>query len=286
MSSFISRIGSAADYLCMGFVDAGVAVKKGVIWVGEEGSRAMHEVYSLEGFEKASKAGIAWLRTPVIYGVFKTCLRTLEAQRDLVYATLVFGSTVDFIKTDFIKDAKTGKKRTVYSFQLPKDPNDPDGKKLDWVKLFYGIGNFFETAKFLQIYGVLSFPRCSHLANQVGSIKLFNLRGETWTFDDVPGLNCWTNKPKDFFVLLAAMHTGFKCLTAPKILTTENMLKLTASIGKIVLVTGAEYMLDKKLFWTLSAFDVVTNNASLILFFMKRHNERAKRLNDPTLGKA
>ncbi len=290
MSDFISRIGSKADYFCMGCIDAGVAVKRGALWVGEEGSRAMHEMYSLDGFEKGSKVIIADLRflslIPSLNGVFRSCIKTVEAQRDIIYATLVFGSTAEFIKPEDIEDKKTGKKKTVYSFQVPtekKDPNDPNSKLIwDWVKILYFIGNYFETAKFIQRYQVLAFPRCTQLANQLGSIKLFNYRGDTWTFGDIPVANCWCNKPKDFFVFSAAFYTFGRCLTNTKFWTVENMLKLTASIGKMVLVSSAEYMLQKKYYLILSIVDFVTNNASLLSFLIKRHNEREKRLIDPT----
>lgn len=274
MSNFISRIGSAADTLCMGFIDAGVAVKKGALWVGEEGSRAMYEIYSLEGFEKWSKAFIADLRCaaliPGLKDVVKNCLTTVEAQRDLIYATLVFGSTVDCI------DIKN------YSIQFPKEnPKDPNSK-VDVVKTLYAIGNFFETAKFFQEYHVLDFPRCTQLANQLGSIQLFNFRGETWTYGNIPFLNCLCNKPKDLCVGIASFWTTYKCLKNPHFLTWENMLKLTASIGKIILIGWADYMLRKKYYLALSVVDFVTNNASLFAFLIKRHNSRKDRLMDPT----
>ena len=57
--------------------------------VGEGTSRAMYEVYSLDGFEKWSKALIADLRflalIPGIGETFKECLKTVEAQKILCH---------------------------------------------------------------------------------------------------------------------------------------------------------------------------------------------------------
>lgn len=274
MSKIISSIGSAADTLCMSFINAAVQVKTCVLWLGKKVSLAMKDVYSLEGFEKWSKAFIADLRILNLFNVnIKNCLKTVEAQKDLIYATLIFGSTVEFFKPGKDKDGKK-----VYGFQLPREK---DGN-VDVVKFLYGIGNIFETLKFTQEYGLLSFPRCSQLANQLGSTKLFNFRGSTWTLGDIPVANCWLDKPKDFFVFTAAFYNTGRCLTVPVFFTIENILKLTGSIGKMTLITLAPYMLREKYYTALSIVDFVTNNASLLAFLIKRNNDREKRLQDPT----
>ena len=75
---------------------------------------------------------------------------------------------------DFIKvDRATG----VKSFTVPRAR---DGS-VDYVKVLYGIGNIFETGKFLQKYKVLDFPLCTRIATQLGSIKVFSFQGKTST---------------------------------------------------------------------------------------------------------
>lgn len=300
MVDFIDRLSCAVDSACMEFINAGVTVKKGLLIVGEGTSRAMYEVYSLQGFEKWSKAAIANMRAieliPYCKGIFSSCIKTIEAQKDLIYATLVFESTADFIKVTKTVDDATGEESTSYSVRLPRLPaKDRDGyivkdeydnivetDKIDWVKLFYGIGNPFETLYFLQKYKVVSFPLVSRVSTQVGAMKIFTLSGEAWTFGDIPVLNCLVNKPKDFFVCIASGYSAYKCLRNRDFWAPANLIKLTGSIGKIVLITSADYMLQKKYLVALAVIDVVTQNASLIGLLIKRREEREMRFNDPT----
>lgn len=281
MINLTDRLGYAVDSACMGFIDAGVKVKSGLLVVGEGASQAMYEIYSLQGFEKWSKAAIANMRAvnliPCCRGVFDQAIKTVEAQKDLIYATLVFESTADFIKVTKVEDEDTGETYTKYSFQLPREKNG----NIEWVKLLYGIGNPFDTLCFLQKYQVVSFPFFSKVATQVGSTKLFSLHGEAWTFGDIPVLKCLVNKPKDFFVCVASAYTAYRCLNNSNFWDIANLIKLTGSFGKIVLITSADYMIQKKYFIALTVIDVVTQNASLIGLLMKRSKEREDRFNDP-----
>jgi hypothetical protein len=242
----------------------------------------MYDVYSLQGFEKWSKAAIADMRAiqliPGCQGIFNSTLKTIEAQKDLIYATLVFESTADFIKVTKTVDEETGEETTSYSFTLPRERNG----NIEWVKVLYGIGNPFDTLGFLHKYKVISFPFLSKVATQVGETKVFTLRGEAWTFGDIPVLNRLVDKPKDFFVCIASGYTAYRCLTSQNFWDIANLIKLTGSIGKIILITSAEYMIQRKYFVALAVVDVVTQNASLIGLLMKRSKEREDRFNDPT----
>ncbi len=282
MVDVINNIGNAFDSYCIEFINAGIKAKKGMIAVGEASSNVMYDIYSLNGFEKFAKAMIANLRMleliPSIKGTFEHCLKTLEAQKDLYYATLVFGSTCDFIKADYDKVTQEFKG---YKFTLPRVNPDKDNSPIDWVKLLYGIGNPFETAKFLQKYKVLEFPLCSQLANQFGSIKLFTLNGQNWTVEDIPVLNCWCDKPKDFFVFLASGWTTYSCLVSNHFWTIENLLKLTGGIGKMTLISGSNFLISRQYFWTLAVIDVVTQNASLISLILKCDKAREERFEHP-----
>lgn len=291
MVNFFDRLGNAIDNAYAGFMDhVGTPIKKGVLRIGGEVGHALNVLWSIDGYERMAKAGVSTMRMfsliPACKGVFDSCMKTLEAQKDLCYATQVFNTTTVFIKET--ENEATGEVR--YSFQLPelKINDGQGGSRLipDIVKICYGIGNFFETGVFLIRYKVLEFPLCSKLANQFGSLKLFDLRGKAWTVNDIPVLNCWCSKPKDFFVFVASFwQTGliawdFK--TNRKAWNIENLLKLAGCIGKMILISSGEYMLKKKYFIILTIVDNMTNWTSLFVLIIKQRNDRLERLNNPT----
>ena len=275
MTDFIGRLGSIVDSICMVMIDAGATIQKGLLKVGEEGSRAMYEVYSLQGFEKWSKAAITNMRAlsliPSCRGVFDQCIKTMEAQKDLIYATLVFESATDFITVDV--DGETGEKR--YNFQIPRERNG----NIDIVKILYGIVNPLDTLHFLQKYQLVSFPLASKVAARVGSIPVFFL--EKTVLNDIPVVNSLFNKPKEFFVFVASGYTVYKCLQEPHFTDVNNLLKLASNIGKIILISSADYLIKKNLV-AFTVIDVVTQNAGLISLLLKRSQEREKRFNNPT----
>lgn len=265
-------------------------IGKGISYFKDEASFALNDIYSIEGFEKLSKAMVANLRaTSLIFAcfisdseawrkAFHNTLLAFDLHKDLCYATLVFASTADFITT--VENAETGK--IEYKLQPPKDV----------VKLLYGVGNFFETGKFLQRCELLNFPLCSRIASQLGSIQLFTLNGQIWKFGNIPVLNSWCDRPKDFFVFNAAAYTTYKCWKNPTFYTWENILKLISSIGKMALVASADFLLSNhskvkhrnqfnKYILILTVMDVVTNNSALIGKFLKGSRERLERFNNP-----
>jgi hypothetical protein len=273
MVDFINRLGNAVDSACMGFINWGVKTEKVLVVGGRVFSFIAYHFYSMEGLEKGSKALIANLEMlsliPSINGLFSETLKTMRGQKDLIYATLIIGSIADCIKKE-----KDGSLR----FALPRQT---DGT-LDYVKVLYGIGNIFETGGFLQKYRVMTFPRCSQFAQQLGSIKMF----ENVTFGDVPVLKTLTDKPKDLFVFSASLYVLVQSFRKPvnnNFLSPLNLAKLTGSLGKIILISCSDFMLARKYLVTLTVIDVFTQNASLIGLILKRCQDREKRFVNPTL---
>ena len=266
MVNLIERVASTC---CRGLSDAGVSIKKGCLFVVGEAGPTMSDIYSMEGFEKLSKALIADLKFvslfPCIKGVFAECLATLEAQKDLYYANLFISSMTEFIKIDPTSGAK--------SFQLPKTREE----EIDFVKILYAIGNFCEAGKFLQKYKIYSFALCTQFANRLGSMQVFTLYGQSWTVGDIPVLNCVCDKPKDVFIFIASGFEVWRC-KEKNLLDWENAFKLAGSTGKILLIFfGRHY--NKKVWFVV--LDFVTQNASLFGFIVKRYKERQKRFNHP-----
>jgi hypothetical protein len=280
MVNIIDRMGDAAAYACLEVVDTIETIAKGALIGCEEASQNLYTIYSMDGFEKWSKAWIANFKflskIPCCQGVFAECLKTIEAQKDLYYATLIIGSLNDFIGTRVDRGQKS------YYFTLPKRKvKDRDGKEkevVDLGKIFLLFGNFFETGKFLQKYKVMSFPTCSKLANSLGSIKLFTFQGQKVTPDDIPILQTAFDKPKEIFVVLASVYEIYYCFKKPKFFEVENLCKFVGSTGKIILITfGRRY---HTAYWFAVA-DVITQNASLIGFLWRKYKERTNSLAKP-----
>lgn len=277
-----------------GFIGAFKKAGRGILHLGELGTRALYDAYSIEGFERISKAMVANLRMlslfPALKGIFANSIEALEAHKDLCYATLVFDTTANFIKSE--KDSVTNKTR--YSLQIPKYKTNDNKYRWDWGKILYGVGNFFETGKFLIRYKVLQFPLCSQIASKLGSIPL-NMLGKGWKLKDIPVVNALFDAPKDFFVFIASVWSTGKCLSEKKeqFYSVENLLKLTGNIGKIVLISCGQILLKNHFrlaktgnhhSWyiiTLTVVDVITNNASLIGLFVKKHSQRTERFKEP-----
>jgi len=274
MVGFTEGLGYAVDYTCMGVIDAGVAIKRGFLAGTEGSSRAMYEIYSLQGFEKGSKAAIANMRLlsylPGCKGIFNKCIATVEAQKDLIYATMVFDSTADFFKWDRNANAYVLRYR------------DSQGH-IDWVKILYEAGNICETMSFLQRFELVSFPTISKFATQVGSTKLFSLNGEDYVYNDILLLNSTVNRPKELLIFIASLITAHKCFKEPMFWSIANLLKLTCNIGKIVLIPFGDYWFKNKVMIPLTFFDVITQNASLLSYWLKCHTDREDRFNNPTM---
>ena len=229
MVNFAGRIEQIAVDVSMAMINAGVEIERVLIPVGEGISRAMHDIYSLDGFEKWTKAMIADLRfislIPGIRGVFDECIKTLEAQKDLYYATLFIPSTAELFK----KDPNSGE----YKFVRP-----------DKVKLLLLIGNYFDVGKFLQKYKVFPFSTCTYLSNTYGSLKIFNRR-----LDDIPVFGNVFERPKDLCVFAASGIEVWNCYQKGT-LAWDNLLKFTSSLGKMLLITFGKH--NSNTVWSVS----------------------------------
>lgn len=253
-------------------------IKEGFLRVGERVSYVMRHLYSLDGFEKLTKFVIVFLKsTARLLGmgvVFENALKTLDPLKDLYYATMVFNSAADFVKITKVE----GKNK--FHFQVPtiKTKNN-EGKieeGVDWVKVLLAIGNCFETGKFLQKYQVYSFDTCTQIANQLGNVKLFNFRGRTYSVQETPILCTICDKPKDLFVFLASIIEVKRCLEKP--FDLANILKITGSIGKMVLITFGPFY-SKAIWFNLA--DFITQFASLASFIKKVDKEKEVRFQRP-----
>lgn len=223
----------------------------------------LSDLYSIDGFTNLAKVIIADIHLvsliPAIGGLFDGMLKTIEAQKDLLYATAIFRSWGTLVG---VKDSWTE--------ILKKD-------KLSYsMKVLLAVGDIFETGGFLKKYAHFQFPRFSQAAESIGSVKIFSSR-----WDDLPVLQVLCTKPKDFFVFIAC--TLDLALWALKLKSDdeeqnkeahklEYYLKVTTSIGKMILIgsgrgTSAVF---------LSIVDFITQNVAIFRFIYVKHVEREK----------
>lgn len=273
MINFMGNInfGPGIAAACKKLIDTGSKINKGILSTGGKVSHILYDLYSMEGFEKMAKMGIANLRAiqliPQCNGVFKECIGTLDAQKDLIYATMFLKSTPDFIRVNV--DDETGEK--TYSFQIPRKKGH-----IDWITILYGIGNPLDTLNFLQRNQVYSFPRISQFAREMGTTQVSFLNGVT--LGDIPVVNSLFNRPKDFFVFLASTLAAMEGVKNPNFFDIENLLKLTSNVGKMILIPYGETLSKNKCFVTLAAIDVATQNAGFFAMLYKRNKDRQSRL--------
>lgn len=238
-----------------------------------EVAAAAKSLYDMDSFDKWTKAAGSQLRVLNLLtgGYFNECLKTVEAQKDLYLATAIFSSLGEWIATD---------QNGVRSLQTPKKRGTQD---TDWIKVCYTIGNIFETGKFLQKYAIVSFPNCSRFAAAYGSIPLFSFKGENWTVANIPWINTFSDKPKEFFVVIAASLEIRNYVWAPNnawnpnFWDTVNLLKLVNSTGKIVMICFAGPLLRKHLFLAVTIMDFVTTHTGLFAHILKKRRDRLDR---------
>jgi hypothetical protein len=272
------RIGETVGYACIACINTGVKVKQVLLKIAEVSSYAMFTGQAtssgLQGLSKTIVADLKGFSTffPQYKARLELCANGFEAHRKLLYATAFLETTPEY----FIKVTNEGGKNK-YSLQLPKKA---DGS-IDCVKLFTGIANFFDTGKFLQDCKIYDPPLYTKLATGFGSIKLFNIRGETWSIKDIPFINCWCSQPKDFWIALASMCTIYRCFTDPKdwseFKDELNLAKLFGGIGKIVLIGFSQILHRKEYFRTFAIINMATQTISLFSSVLKDYRAKQTR---------
>ncbi len=268
-NSFLHAMGDGAASAVIGFIRFTDAAER-VLWqAGEVSSCALRSVVCVQGFEKLAKANLANTALlsviPCMSGIFSEFSKTMEAQKDLCYATGVFsllGSFVGDFKERDVRNHEVKRKRLCL-------PRLEEGG-LDLSRILQTIGAFFETGKFFQKYQVMAFPRCVAVANRLASLELY----EGILLNDVPVLNSITSRPKDLCIFLASwidLKRGLFGGNGRSILEFENMCKIVGSLGKITLIgCGRSYSSDLWFKWV----DAITQNTALVDFVWKQNKRR------------
>lgn len=290
MVSFIDRIVEVPHEIYLSLKKAMDSMQKGTLDLLSEGSRTLYDLSTcVDGLERVTKSGIAVARyiqfIPAINGVFAEFIKTSEGLKDIFYATALINSLNDFVDVN----TKTGKMR--FSFPVLPDKKteagytiDKEGYKrnddgwrtgrVDTVKVLYLVANFCETTKFIQRCNLYAFPLCAQLGAQVGSWKVFNT---STTINQIPVVNSLCFRPKDFFIFVASMVETYKCIQKGD-LSWPNVLKCTGSVGKILLISLGGHYGNRHWFVLI---DVITQNASLIAFIIKRRSDRMPKTTIP-----
>lgn len=250
----------------------GVVIKAKLLLVGREVSYIAHELYSVEGLEKLAKALIANLRLlsciPAIAGVFKECLATLEGQKDLYYATMIFSSFRHFV-------GKNDQGERCFQFPRREDDNSKSGR--DWHKFWGLFANLCELGKFLQKQNVFAFEKCSAFAAHYGACEVYGHR-----LDAIPIIGNMFTMPKDGFVFIMSGIELKRCYQEPGDFWIKSC-KVVGNVGKMALITFGPYYSKSVAFRVL---DVVTQNASLFGYLIKKCQDRQKRFDHPQAAAA
>lgn len=252
MSYITKALWETATPFYEGMHDKAVKIKKGILILLKEGSHIAFDICTLDGYEKLAKALIADLKfislLPAMKGVFDECLKTLEAQKDLYYATMIINSTAEMWE-------------------------NKNQERSDPVKVLNAIGNFFETGKFLQKNEIYPFETCVEVANTMASTKVYG----NITLNDIPVLGSICDKPKDLCVFLGSSIEIYRCIKKPR-LEWEFALKLTGSIGKVALTSLGKYY-NKE--WWFFAIDLITQNDSFLKRVVDQYTLRKRRFSSP-----
>ncbi len=294
---FIDGLNDLAVAAYEGASKVGAVVKKGAYIAGREVSYIAHDLYSIDGLEKWTKAFISELRFlsrfDAISNLFAECLKTIEAQRDIYYATLFLGSMRDCIKRIDTKHAD-GRITTQYQLQFPRRDDNPD--KYDYAKFLSGIGNFCELGKFFQKQKIANFQFFTNLANQYGAVKVHGHR-----LEDLPVVCTLFDKPKDFFVFIASgiNATGEFCKILQFFQVNKKwtfhlaviwknfdaviLCKFVGNIGKMGLIGFGPYYSHKMWFGVM---DLAAQHASLLAYLIKMHKGRQNRFEHPQAAAA
>lgn len=256
--------------------DARAVIKKGVLIIGKEVSYVAYDIYSMEGFEKWTKASVANLELisciPAMKGIFGECLKTLKDQKDLYYATMIFTSLRHLVGKEEIKDANDQVIGTRRCFQFPRRDDDRPNSGYDWIKFWGVFANVCEVGKFIQKHKICSFERCSALASKYGAYEAFGYR-----LDRIPIVQRVFEAPKDVFIVMMSLIDLKRCYYEPGDYLIKTC-KVVGSLGKIGLISSGFYYNKHIGFRVLC---VVTQNASLFGYLIKAYQGRQARFEHP-----
>lgn len=292
MSNAINGLRDGASRGFRSVIHTEEKLRKGLLHCTEKVAYVFCDLSTLNGLTKLTKFCISNARLlthiiPTTKKVFAGFLVSAEGFKDILYATMILDSIPDFV------DVKTLK------FKLPKikagkDQKGNDRYKVDYVKVFYGIGNLLETLKFLQKKAVYSFPLCSKVGRLVGNVKVFSLNGKTLYFKDIPVAGSVASKPKEVFIFAAVSIETWRWLKPiikPQGQTPEErkadrrkqfewypLAKQSISFGKGGLILFSKH--HAKTAW-FAALDFFTQTISLGKLIYDCDKARKKRFESP-----
>ena len=244
----------------------------------------MHDLFSMEGFEKGCKLEVAVMRALQNFekfkGVFKKAIETIEFQKDLLYATKSFTAVPEFYV----------KYRTEGLPALPTTAREFSTFLSHPSKLLLTISSVCDTAQFMKRFEICQFTWLIETANSFGTLTVF---GNAINLTEIPIVNRLFIAPKEFFIFVESGVSIIKIIIELCYLpgefwrgprewsdvTYEKLAKLANCIGKMVLIHSGQYWFDNKMMCHLTPVDLATQMASMTAFICKNRIERASILN-------
>lgn len=277
MVSGIERVQNVAFEAANCILQTTTEIKTGLLrFFSSDGAYVVSKIYSLNGFEKLTKVLLFdyyFLSLfPKIQAIFTDFKFTIESQKDMYYAMMVFGVFKLCIKRD--------EKGNVIGLQFPSMSRRGG---IDWSMLSLSIAAIFYSLQFLKKYSICEFAFYSNKIAPLGNFFCLN---------KVPVIqSLFDGRPSEFFVVLSScvdLYRGIKKrveLSAnpqnDKYWTMEKWeayFKIAASMGKILGI--GLYRQCSGMIW-LGVAGLISSHASLFKFFLTHHRSRMERLESP-----
>lgn len=273
----LAGVRHVSSYLLEVGVQTTSEIKHGFLtFFSSDGAYMLWKIYSMDGFEKWTKALLAQLEFialfPAVNSIFAKCKATIESEKDLYYASLTFGVFALLVKKDDQGNA--------IGFQLPQLKAE-DGGGIDWSMLSLCIAAFLDTAQFCKKYDVLEFAFYSKTIGPLGGYCHLN---------KIPVVqSLFDGRPKEFFIVTSsiidctrALRRGWKLWNIPidqrsnfwTMEKWETLFQIGGSMGKIIGISCYRKYGGRT--W-LAIVGLIGTHSSLFKFMLSHHLKRLKR---------
>jgi hypothetical protein len=283
MVNALNGIRQVTSDLCeIAVVETAREIKTGFLTIfSADGTYMLREIYSMDGFEKWTKALLSGLEFvvlfPAVKSIFAKFKDTIEWQKDLYYASLTFGVFEWCIERDDQGNA--------VGFQLPRKPRaNGEGILSDCSSFALCIAAILETAQFFKKYKVMEFAFYTKHIEPLGQIPLAGRN-----LNEIPVVqSLFDGKPKEFFTVVHAIFDFAIATMKTKELWNERahrnndwkmkkwivLFEFVGSLGKIIGV--ACYRKFGGCYW-LAFVGVIGTQAPLAKFVLSHHWKRLQR---------
>lgn len=284
MVDVIQQLRHAASGLWEAGKETSREIKTGVLTAfSSDGAYMVRNFYSLDGFEKLTRVGLSYITflslNPAKKKIFAECRATIDAQKDLYHASMVFRSFAPFVK--YKKEDLH--KRNPIGFQIPMIQLKRGAPEtIDWYLLALCIASLLDVAQFfkkhqlIKTWGLYSKYIPPLGVRHMGPYQLNQIPVIQALFDE---------RPKEIFVVIASgidIWRNWYVLKTPhnergddwSMKKWEAILQIVSKAGTIVGL--GLYRCYKGHPW-LAVAGLIGSHAGVLKFMLSEHHKRLKR---------